>query len=146
MAPAVAMGYAAADTNAGHSYIGHPVDTMLTSGSWSLTSPGNVNLHLLQNFAYRALDDMAWIAKHITKTYYGKDIEYSYWNGCSTGGRQGLSLVNGASEMIVTCEFLIIRRHKDSTSTTKASSLRLRPLTGSPSWSRNIMPMSRWPS
>lgn len=69
------------------------VDTGLTSTSWSLTSPGNVNLHALQNFAYRALDDMTWIAKHIIKTYYGKDIAYSYWNGCSTGGRQGLTLV-----------------------------------------------------
>ncbi|KAK4497206.1 hypothetical protein PRZ48_011656 [Zasmidium cellare] len=92
LAAGVALGYAAADTDAGHTYFGDMADIGLTSRSWSLTSPGNVNLHALQNFAYRALDDMAWIAKHITKTYYSKDIAYSYWNGCSTGGRQGLTL------------------------------------------------------
>ena len=29
------------------------------------------------------------MGKAATELYYGKDPVYSYWNGCSTGGRQG---------------------------------------------------------
>jgi feruloyl esterase len=32
------------------------------------------------------------IAKQFIKHFYGNTPEYSYWNGCSNGGRQGLSL------------------------------------------------------
>ena len=85
-----AMNYASASTDAGHSIFGDPMETGLTSWRWSLTSPGNVNLILLQNFAYRALDEMPPIAKSVIKSFYGKEAKYSYWNGCSTGGRQGL--------------------------------------------------------
>lgn len=88
------MGFAAADTDAGHNYFGHPNDVALSSKDWSLTSPGNVNLIALQNFAYRALDELPRIGKSITETYYKKSINYSYWHGCSTGGRQGLVSVS----------------------------------------------------
>lgn len=58
--------------------------------SWALPSPGNVNWVLLQNFASIALDDMANLAKAVIGKFYGNPPKYSYWNGCSTGGRQGL--------------------------------------------------------
>ncbi len=29
-------------------------------------------------------------AKRIAARYYGRPPAYSYWDGCSTGGRQGL--------------------------------------------------------
>lgn len=90
----VAMGFAAANTDAGHDSVTDPVSTVINSAPWSVTSTGNVNLHALQNFGYRSLDEMSSIGKHITQTFYGKDIAFSYWNGCSTGGRQGLRLVS----------------------------------------------------
>lgn len=93
LAGGVALGYATADTDAGHNIYGHPAETALSSKSWSLPSPGNVNLHKLQTFGYRSLEELTLIAKAVTKTYYKKDIAYSYWQGCSTGGRQGLTLV-----------------------------------------------------
>ncbi|EME39830.1 hypothetical protein DOTSEDRAFT_137481 [Dothistroma septosporum NZE10] len=91
-AAAVSLGYASAHTDGGHTIVGHPKDTFVSSNSWGVVSPGNVNLHALQNFAYRSLDEMATIAKAAIHTYYGKEADYSYWQGCSTGGRQGLSL------------------------------------------------------
>jgi feruloyl esterase len=33
---------------------------------------------------------MAVITKELARAYYGQDPKFSYWDGCSTGGRQGL--------------------------------------------------------
>ena len=62
----------------------------LSAENWALTSPGNVNWVLLQDFASIALDDMTNLAKAVVEEFYGTAPKYSYWNGCSTGGRQGL--------------------------------------------------------
>jgi hypothetical protein len=83
--PAVELNYAAASTDGGHAL-------NRSSTSWALSSPGNVNWNALQNFAYRSLDDLAVIGKAITTSFYQRPPEYSYWSGCSTGGRQGLML------------------------------------------------------
>ncbi|MFD7308664.1 tannase/feruloyl esterase family alpha/beta hydrolase [Promicromonospora sp. NPDC059942] len=80
---AVKNGYAAAATDAG---IGEsPADV----SGWALTSDGRVNTPLLENFASRSVHDLAVVGKSVTKQYYGTKATYSYWNGCSTGGRQG---------------------------------------------------------
>ncbi|KEF54361.1 uncharacterized protein A1O9_09527 [Exophiala aquamarina CBS 119918] len=80
-----AEGYAAVLTDGGHSM----VEPDSSPRSWGLTSPGNVNWALLQDFASIALDDAATLGKGIVKAFYGRPQNYSYWNGCSTGGRQG---------------------------------------------------------
>lgn len=55
----VALGYATANTDAGHSSgFGNPFEAILSSRSWALTSKGNVNWGRLQDFAYRAVDDL----------------------------------------------------------------------------------------
>lgn len=85
LAPGVALGYATAETNAGHSETGSPE-------SWALSSPGNVDFNSLQDFAATSLGDLATIGKAVTKSFYGRPAKYSYWNGCSTGGREGFLL------------------------------------------------------
>ncbi|KAK7186462.1 hypothetical protein DPSP01_002109 [Paraphaeosphaeria sporulosa] len=85
MVSAVSQGYAAATTNGGHT-------ATTNTSSWAMLSPGNVNLYLLQDFASVSLNDMTIIGKQLTEAYYGKPISRSYWNGCSTGGRQGLMM------------------------------------------------------
>ncbi|KAF2723396.1 tannase and feruloyl esterase [Polychaeton citri CBS 116435] len=85
--PVVAQGFAAATTDAGHD------KEALFAGKdvWRgfFTSPGNINLHLLQDFGFRAIEDLPIIGKQVVESFYGRKINYSYWNGCSTGGRQG---------------------------------------------------------
>ncbi|KAL0932166.1 glycoside hydrolase [Colletotrichum truncatum] len=85
MINAVAGGYATVTTDAGIPTTQSPID-------WLLTSPGNLDTTSLQNFGQVALKDEAIIAKQLIAAFYGKEPEYSYWNGCSQGGRQGLKV------------------------------------------------------
>lgn len=84
LAPAIAAGYAASQTDGGNIGNGYGFNPQ------ALTPDGQVNWGLLTDYAYRSLHDMAIVAKTVIKTYYGKAPNYSYWNGCSEGGRQGL--------------------------------------------------------
>ncbi|OJD31955.1 feruloyl esterase b precursor [Diplodia corticola] len=86
LAEEVAKGYAVASTDGGHDWM------LESSESWATVSPGNVNANLLNNFAAVALEDAALIGKAVTASFYGQEARYSYWSGCSTGGRQGLML------------------------------------------------------
>ncbi|KAI1122962.1 Tannase/feruloyl esterase [Nemania abortiva] len=85
MQGALADGYATITTDAG---LGPAMD----SSPWAQISPGNVNLYNLQNLAAVSLGDEAILGKQLIKSYYGKGPLYSYWNGCSQGGRQGMLL------------------------------------------------------
>jgi feruloyl esterase len=42
------------------------------------------------DFGYRAVHLTATTAKSLIGTHYARKASYSYWNGCSSGGRQGL--------------------------------------------------------
>jgi Tannase and feruloyl esterase len=83
---AVSLGYSAVSTDAGH------ISDFFGRVTWALTSPGSLNWALLHDFAAVALDDAATIGKAVTTAYYGSPPKYSYWNGCSTGGRQGMMM------------------------------------------------------
>ncbi|KAK1461068.1 hypothetical protein CMEL01_14704 [Colletotrichum melonis] len=82
---AIADGFATITTDAGLGSANEP-------SPWALNSPGNVNLYNLQNLASVSLKDEAIIGKSLIKSYYSQDPQYSYWAGCSQGGRQGLML------------------------------------------------------
>ena len=47
---------------------------------------------LQEDFAYLSEHMMAVVAKQLIVALYGKPPTYSLWNGCSTGGRQGLMM------------------------------------------------------
>ncbi|KAK1471703.1 tannase and feruloyl esterase [Colletotrichum abscissum] len=85
MAGAIADGYATVTTDSG-------LGDAMGPDSWALISPGNSNLYALQDLGSQTLYDEAIIAKHLIENYYGREPSYSYWNGCSQGGRQGAAL------------------------------------------------------
>jgi feruloyl esterase len=78
--PALGMalnhGYAAASTNTGHDG---------TDATFALGHPEK-----LIDFGYRAVHEMTLKGKAITEAFYSKAPARSYWNGCSSGGKQGL--------------------------------------------------------
>jgi feruloyl esterase len=76
MARALAQGYATASTDTGH-----------TGGSGAFAFG---HLQKLIDFAYRAPHEMTVTAKSVIDAFYGSAPKLSYWNGCSTGGRQAL--------------------------------------------------------
>jgi feruloyl esterase len=73
---AIQRGYATANTDTGHSG---------NSASFALGHPEK-----LVDFGYRAVHEMTVQAKTIIAAYYGNGPKRSYWNGCSSGGREGL--------------------------------------------------------
>jgi len=81
---AAVEGAVSANTDTGHSGPG--------GGSFAMLPDGSINEVLWNDFAQRGIHQMAVKAKQLTKAYYGKDAKYSYWDGFSTGGRQGHKL------------------------------------------------------
>jgi feruloyl esterase len=77
-------GAVSAQTDTGH---------VINNGSFAMNSDGTINTQLWHDFAERGIHEMAVVSKLLTKQYYGEKQKYAYWNGFSTGGRQGLKEV-----------------------------------------------------
>src|ERR1700683_2900370 len=78
LAAALNRGYATASTDTGHA-----------SGndeSWGLGHPEK-----LIDWSYRAEHEITVDSKRLISRYHGKPAKRADWNGCSTGGKQGLT-------------------------------------------------------
>jgi len=71
--------FALSFNNSGH------VGTSGRDTIWAINSP-----QARADYAYRAAHVMAVVAKTILQSFYGKQPDYSYFQGCSYGGREGL--------------------------------------------------------
>ena len=74
----VNFGYATVGTDTGH-------QALPFEAGWALG-----NAERVVNYGHRAIHRMTEVAKAILKVYYGQDPRYSYFFGCSNGGRQAL--------------------------------------------------------
>ena len=79
--PPAAAGYAAGATDTGHEG---------ASGSFALDGNGRLNWQSIRNNAHVGIHEMTVTGKALTQAMYGVAPRYWYFNGCSTGGRQGL--------------------------------------------------------
>jgi hypothetical protein len=78
MADPLKRGYAVATTDTGHTGSG-------LDAKWAVGHPEK-----LIDFGYRAVHEMVVTGKAAISAFYGSKPKLSYWNSCSTGGRQGL--------------------------------------------------------
>jgi feruloyl esterase len=76
MVTALRAGYATAGNDTGHQE---------ANGVFTMGHPEKVI-----DFAYRAMHEMTVQSKSLIKAFYDQPASLSYYNGCSTGGRQGL--------------------------------------------------------
>jgi len=78
MAAALAQGYVTSSTDTGHAG---------NTASFGLGHPEKVI-----DFGWRSIHEMAVTTKAIVTAHYEDELRYSYWNGCSAGGRQAMKL------------------------------------------------------
>ena len=76
MTEALSRGYATSSTDTGHTGSG---------AAFALGHPEKVI-----DFGWRAVHETAQASKRIVDAYYGKMPAFSYFNGCSAGGRQAM--------------------------------------------------------
>jgi len=79
MQVALRLGYATAATDTGHNASDGP------NGMFALGHPEKI-----VDFAYRALHETTAESKRLIKTMYSRNVQMSYYKGCSTGGREGV--------------------------------------------------------
>jgi feruloyl esterase len=79
--PALARGFAVASTDTGHK---------AKNGGFDFSFMRDQQAYL--DFAYQANAEVAGVSKQIIAHYYAKPAAYSYFVGCSTGGREGMIL------------------------------------------------------
>ncbi len=78
---ALQRGFAVASTDTGHK---------ARTGGFDFSFMRDQQAYL--DFAYQANAEVASVAKQIIALYYAKPAAYSYFVGCSTGGREGMIL------------------------------------------------------
>lgn len=69
---------------------GHRSPPTLPMFAWAYPPDNPVAQQKLNDYCYGSVHEMAVLAKKMIYKYYGKHPAYSYYNACSTGGRQGL--------------------------------------------------------
>jgi Tannase and feruloyl esterase len=75
MVPAVKAGYVTSSTDTGH---------QVGDDAWLRDKQKVID------YGYRSVHETAAKSKAILAAFYGKPADHNYFNGCSTGGRQGL--------------------------------------------------------
>ena len=85
------MGYASGTTDAGQPWY--------QDGSFAFLSNGKVNAEAFRDFSVRAMVEQAVKTKALVTLYYGKAPKYTYYDGHSQGGRQGLKIAQEYPEL-----------------------------------------------
>ncbi|KAI5238942.1 Tannase 30 kDa subunit [Aureobasidium subglaciale] len=82
-------GAVGAATSAGYDAFDYSYDEVALAGN------GSINWDATYMFSYQALGEMTKVGKYITEGFYGMNSTkvYTYYEGCSDGGREGMSQV-----------------------------------------------------
>ncbi|KAL4924200.1 Tannase/feruloyl esterase [Aspergillus undulatus] len=86
MVKPLSSGFASSFTDAGLT-LNHTIQP--NSAIWGLKNDGSLDETLLTNLGWRSIHDMAIACKDVISQFYDTPLKYSYFEGCSQGGRQG---------------------------------------------------------
>ena len=84
-ATGLSRGYAVIQNDMGHETTG------ALDPAFAIASPGKPNVEGIIDFGHRATHVATDVGKRLVSSYYGRAPQHAYWQGCSTGGRQGLA-------------------------------------------------------
>lgn len=84
MRTALRLGYASSSTDTGHD------NAIQAEGGARFGNDALFGKEREIDFGWRAVHLTAKASKELIRAHYDRKPRYSYWNGCSTGGRQGL--------------------------------------------------------
>jgi feruloyl esterase len=84
-ADGLSRGYAVIQNDMGHESTG------ALDPAFSIKAPGQPNVEAIVDFGHRATHVATEVGKALVSDYYGRAAQRAYWQGCSTGGRQGLA-------------------------------------------------------
>jgi Tannase and feruloyl esterase len=79
-------------------YVGSGSDAGHAGGDCEpgVNADGTYNLQFINDFIRNGMKAQVLFMKSVAKSYYGEKPAYNYWNGCSTGGRQGYVIAQEA--------------------------------------------------
>ena len=83
----LAAGYVISQDDCGHTGF---TNALISPWVTNSAPPPTLNYNRIDDFGYLAQHLMAVESKYVVNQYYAVSAQYSFWNGCSTGGRQGL--------------------------------------------------------
>jgi feruloyl esterase len=85
------IGYASGTTDAGQPWY--------QDGSFAFLSNGKVNAEAMRDWSARAMVEQAVKTRALVSLYYGKAPKYTYYDGHSQGGRQGMKIMQDHPEL-----------------------------------------------
>ena len=91
-AEGLTRGYAVIQNDLGHAGAG------VLDPSFAIDAAGKHNVEGIVDFGHRATHLATLIGKQVATSFYGRAPERAYFEGCSTGGRQGLAEVQRYSD------------------------------------------------
>ena len=83
--PGLGRGYAVMQND-----MGHPSENGLDP-SFAVLPSGKANTEGIIDFGHRSTHLSTTVGQQLVKAFYQQPLQRSYWQGCSTGGRQGLA-------------------------------------------------------
>lgn len=83
----LSRGYAVIQNDMGHE------STASLDPTFAIKAPGQPNVEAIIDFGHRATHVATTVGKTLVASYYARPVQRAYFQGCSTGGRQGLAEV-----------------------------------------------------
>jgi Tannase and feruloyl esterase len=77
---------------------GHVIPAGISIGSWAMNPDGRPNITLWIDHSTRSIHELAVKTKALAAAYYPKPAKFSYYSGCSGGGRTGYAAAQSHPE------------------------------------------------